>query len=178
MTSLVVARYSGDAMPQPEDPPAAGSIGVFQVLRGEGDWAVIAEVEGDAEAMERVLARGAVNCELFNELFRASDARPIAESADHVYLVRIDVDSSLVDNPEFEAWYNRKHVPDVATAGLLRGRRFKNGLEAWQYLASYDMAHEDVLESDELARIRGFEHFTPLVRGIERTVLRRVRQND
>lgn len=171
MSTLIVARYA-DFVTEPTS-LGAESVARYRVLRGNGDWVLLADDTGDGAEVAAALAGTALSCETFREVFRSPDARPVADSAEYVYLVRIDVEEALVADGEFARWYNEKHIPDVAAAGLLRGRRFENGYEAWQFLASYDMANADVLETQELARIRGFEHFTPFVRGIERTVLQR-----
>jgi hypothetical protein len=64
-------------------------------------------------------------------------------------------------------------VPEVAPAGLRRGRRFSSDIAGWPYMALYDMDARDTLSSDALAKVRGFYQFTPQVTTLERTVLER-----
>src|SRR5689334_20592906 len=96
--------------------------------------------------------------EHYREIFRSPDARPVAESGSYVYVVRIDVAPDL-DHDAFNDWYDRKHVPEVAPAGLRRGRRFTSAIPGWPYMALYDMDARDTLESEALAKVRGFYQF-------------------
>lgn len=155
----------GLAIVRSDDEPAparAANSALFRVLEGEGRWLLLRDTDHAAPAAE-----------YYREIFRSPDATPIAESARYVFLIRIDVAPDL-DHDAFNEWYDRKHVPEVAPAGLGRGRRFASDIAGWPYLAVYDMHDRDTLESEALAKVRGFYEFTPQVTAIERTVLERV----
>jgi hypothetical protein len=136
---------------------------VFRVLEGEGRWWILTETAGDGDGPG----------EHYREIFRSPDSRPITESAQHVFVIRIDVSADL-DHEAFNDWYDHKHVPEVAPAGLRRGRRFTSDLPGWPYMAVYEMDARDTLRSEPLQRVRGFYQFTPQVTTLERTVLERV----
>jgi hypothetical protein len=145
---------------RPEAPPDAA---VFRVLEGEGRWWILADTDGDEGDGEH-----------YREIFRSPDAQPITESGQYVFVIRIDVTADL-DHDAFNDWYDHEHVPEVAPAGLRRGRRFSSEIPGWPYMALYDMDARDTLASDALARVRGFYRFTPQVTTLERTVLERAR---
>lgn len=156
MAGIRIVRSDG------EDRPVAATGGaVFRVLEGEGHWWVVTDTDRDDGEGER-----------YREIFRSPDAKPISESARYVFVIRIDVTSDL-DHEAFNDWYDHKHVPEVAPAGLRRGRRFSSDIPGWPYMALYDMDARDTLESEALARVRGFYQFTPQVTTLERTVLER-----
>lgn len=57
---------------------------------------------------------------------------------------------------EFNAWYDTEHVPErVAVPGFESGRRYVCIDGYPKYLAMYDMAHEDVLETEGYKRVSG-----------------------
>ncbi len=172
MTELVLARY-GDAAPSLPSVEAASSAALFRVLEGEAGGFVALFETGDAAAVESVLRDGDPVLERYAELFLAPDARPVAESARYVFAIRIAVADDL-DHAAFNEWYNGKHVPEVAPAGLRRGKRYTSELPGWPYLALYDMDDRDTLQSEALAKVRGFYQFTPQVLTLERTVLERI----
>lgn len=145
------------------EPPDTDGETLFRVLQGDGSWVSI--LETDDVGADR-------SGEWFEQIFAAPDAVPMSRSARHVFTIAIEVDPA-VDLDAFHAWYDGTHVPVVATAGLLRGRRFRDLAHERRFLATYDMADRDVLESEELARVRGFDHFTGQVHGIVRHVLER-----
>ncbi|WP_033295401.1 hypothetical protein [Amycolatopsis jejuensis] len=138
---------------------ATDSRALYEVLMGAGSWMTLRESEERAESGSR-----------YEEIFSADDARPLAESAQYVFTIEIELDPDI-DLAAFHHWYNTKHVPIVAPAGLLRGRRWHDLDHVWRFLATYDMADRDVLDSDALARVRGFDEFTPQVTIRQRTVL-------
>jgi hypothetical protein len=156
MPGLDIVRFDD----RPDVPP--GST-LFRVLEGDGRFLLVTESDEDEEA----------HGEQYREIFRSPDARPVAESARYVFLIRIGVADDL-DHAAFNEWYDRKHVPEVAPAGLRRGKRFTSDIPGFPYMALYDMDARDTLESEALARVRGFYQFTEQITTIERTVLERV----
>ena len=158
MPGLVIARFSE------EEPPElpGGSSARFRVVRGEGRWLLLTEAD-----------EAAPGSEYYREIFRPPDAMAVGESAQYVFLIRIDVAPDL-DHAAFNEWYNGTHVPEVGPAGLRRGKRYESDIPGWPYMALYDMDDRDTLESEALAKVRGFYQFTPQITAIERTVLERV----
>lgn len=138
----------------------------FRVLEGPGTWLVATE-HADAPTGQ------AAGSQVYAEIFASADAGPFTGYGPHVFSIEIDV-SADADLTEFHDWYDRVHVPVVAPAGLLRGRRFAAVGVTRTFLAVYDMADRDVLSSRALAEVRGFDHFEPFVTIRHRRVLERV----
>jgi hypothetical protein len=159
VAGLLITRSAGEE--PPEVPSEASAL--FRVVEGEGRWMLLTETEADESSGN----------EYYREIFRAPDATPIAQSAQYVFLIRIDVAPDL-DHEAFNEWYNGKHVPEVAPAGLQRGKRYESDIPGWPYMALYDMADRDTLQSEALAKVRGFYQFTPQIATLERTVLERI----
>jgi len=157
---LVVVRSAEEEQPQPSGERSA----VFRVLEGNDRWLVLTDTAADDAPPSE---------EFYREIFRSHDARGVADSARFVYMIRIDVAPDL-DHDAFNDWYDRKHVPEVAPAGLRRGKRYTSNLPGFPYMALYDMDARDTLESEALQKVRGFYEFTPQVTALERTVLERV----
>lgn len=135
------------------------------MLEGPGAWLVGAE--HDDVPVDRPPGTRA-----YEQIFASTDAGPLSSYGPHVYAIEIDV-SADVDLAAFHDWYDRTHVPAVAPAGLLRGRRFAALGAARTFLACYAMAHRDVLSSRALAEVRGFDQFAPYVTVRHRHVLER-----
>jgi len=173
MTELVLVRYDGQEPPSLKRTDAASAAALFKVLQGgPGTYIAVYETE-NVEAVEAAVAGNGGTPERYREIFAAPDARPISESNRHVFAIRIAL-APDIDLDAFNEWYNGTHVPEVAPAGLQRGRRFESELPELPYMAIYDMAARDTLESEALARVRGFAQFTPQVPTLERTVLERI----
>jgi hypothetical protein len=153
---ISIVRSNDEARP---DAPAGGAV--FRVLAGEGRWWILQDTD-DERAGEH-----------YREIFRSPDASAITESAQYVFVIRIDVAPDL-DHDAFNDWYDHKHVPEVAPAGLRRGRRFESDIPDRPYMAIYDMDARDTLQSEALQKVRGFYQFTPQVTMLERTVLERM----
>jgi len=157
VAGISIVRSDDEA--QPEAGPDAA---VFRVLEGEGRWWILTETDNDESPGER-----------YREIFRSADTKPVTESSKYVFVIRIGVADDL-DHDAFNAWYDNEHVPEVAPAGLRRGRRFASDIPDRPYMAIYDMDARDTLQSEALAKVRGFHQFTPQVTTLERTVLERV----
>ena len=72
---------------------------------------------------------------------------------------------------EFNAWYDTEHLPErLAVPGFETGLRFVCLSGHPRYLAMYDLAHPQVLDSPEYLRV-AFENSSPWTR----RVLQRVR---
>ena len=156
MPGLAIQRFDE----RPEVPPGWT---LFEVLEGDGAFLLLTETGDGADAPG----------EQYREIFRAPDARPVAESAQFVYLIRIDVAVDL-DHDAFNDWYDSKHVPEVAPAGLRHGKRYTSDIPGFPYAALYDLDARDTLQSEALQKVRGFYQFTPQIAALERTVLERV----
>ncbi|WP_028922673.1 hypothetical protein [Pseudonocardia acaciae] len=137
---------------------------LFRVLEGPGSWLSALEVDGEGQPDN--------GSAWFQEIFAAPDARPLADSARYLFKIEIDVHDD-VDLDAFHEWYNGTHVPEVNPAGLLGGRRFRALSHERRFLATYDLAHRHVMESDALARVRGFAQFTDGVTIRHRSILER-----
>jgi hypothetical protein len=171
MSELVLVRYT-EAEPSLPAVEGASSAALFEVLQGgPGRYLALLETDDGADVEGAVGEEGAV--ERYAPLFAAPDARPVGESSRYVFAIRIQVADEL-DHDAFNEWYNGTHVPEVAPAGLRRGKRYTSRLPEWPYLALYDMDARDTLESEALAKVRGFYQFTPQVLTLERTVLERI----
>ena len=76
------------------------------------------------------------------------------------FLVTVDVDPAVEER--FNEWYNARHMPDVlACPGFVRGWRLRalDDAASPRYAGVYEVEHEHVLETPELAAIRGFGEF-------------------
>jgi len=74
-------------------------------------------------------------------------------AADLIYAVTSDVDPAL--DPAFNHWYDGEHVVELlAVPGFTAARRFRAIEGAPRYLAVYDLAEIEVLESYAFQRIR------------------------
>lgn len=149
---------------------------LFDVLEGEGDcliWHELRPGSADTRRVESSVRQhfgedSVLESTRFTRTFAADDARPLSEAAGFVFLPRITVDEAL-DHGAFNDWYDGTHIPDVARAGLRRAQRYRAENDGNDYLASYEIESPTVLESPEIAEIRGFHHFTPSIRRLERT---------
>jgi hypothetical protein len=110
----------------------------------------------------------------FAEIFASPDARPIEDCAGYVYIPAVDFSADPSTEKAFNRWYDEKHVPEVAIVGLVRGRRFKAERDAWQYAATYDLDSPAVLQSEALAKVRGFGSYSSYVRELKKIMLERV----
>jgi hypothetical protein len=162
---------------------AASDSALFAVLEGEGDYLLVHEFrvgeEERAPQVERSIRTTfgpdrLVHAAAYQRIFAADDARPLSAASRFVFLAAASVDSRL-NHAEFNNWYDTAHVPDVAGAGLLRAQRFRLLGAGNDYLASYEIESPEVLASPELARIRGFHHFTPDIRQLRRAVAELIR---
>jgi hypothetical protein len=156
VAGITIVRSNDEAQPEPTARSA-----VFRVLEGEGRWWTLTETDGSESEGEH-----------YREIFRSADTKQVTESGRYVFVIRIDVAPDL-DQAAFNDWYDHKHVPEVAPAGLRRGRRFSSDVPGWPYMAIYDMDARETLQSEALAKVRGFYEFTPQVTALERTVLER-----
>jgi hypothetical protein len=67
-------------------------------------------------------------------------------------LVMIDIDPE--HEAEFDAWYEKEHLPErLACPGFLTGRRYVAVEGGPKYLALYDLESPDVLESEAYGAI-------------------------
>lgn len=149
---------------------------LFAVLDGEGDVLLVHELalradlaQVEASIREQFGADALLTTARFERVFAAGDARPMSAVDGYLFLADVDVDPA-VDHTEFNRWYDEAHVPDVGGVGLERAQRFRSPNGGDRYLASYEIASPDVLTTPELARVRGFHHFTPSIRRLTRTL--------
>lgn len=151
------------------------SAALLVVLDGNGDLMIWDELRqnGDAAKVESSIAEhfgedSVVEWARFRRTFAAEDARPLSDASRYVFLPRITVDAAL-DHAAFNEWYDSTHVPDVARVGLHRAQRYRAEHDTNDYLASYEIDSPAVLQSSELAAVRGFHHFTSSVLHLGRT---------
>ena len=91
----------------------------------------------------------------------ASDSAPVAaafETGSHGYVALTNVDADVEDG--FNEWYNHRHLPAVAGAGLTEGTRFETLGSGHKYLATYHIDGPESMHSEELGKVRGFDEFT------------------
>jgi hypothetical protein len=153
-------------------------LGLFRIVRGlgspwdaTGERQAIAVYSGDCSSAPHFadsLVRGEFRAR-WEEVYAAPDARAFGAIDQFIFMIEVAVDPKVTT--EFDVWYTEKHVPDVRPAGMTRARRFRRIGSAATFLATYEMASPEVLTSDALARVRGFEHFTPHILSIDRAVL-------
>lgn len=161
---------------------ASSEVFVCEPIKGYPDCIVLAsniDHEGaKGLAMATLNETGAVGCSsvLAEQIHPRSTERALSladlapNKSGHIYLACLNVDREV--ESRFNEWYNSRHIPMVETAGLLDGIRFRASSAFHKYLALYRMAHEGVLESEEIARVRGFEEFETHVHDLTRQVLR------
>lgn len=160
-------------------PVEDGECALFRIVRGLGDpWdatgqrhAVVFHSDESCGA-EGLFSDPRVRLESrkhWEEIYAARDARRFAEIDAFIFMIEVTVDPEV--RAEFDVWYTNKHVPDVRSAGMTRARRFHRIGSAATFLATYEMVSPAVLSSDALARVRGFEQFTPHIVSIDRAVL-------
>jgi hypothetical protein len=140
---------------------------------GSANWIAIHDIDEDIAGRLHTVWGGDAEVSRYREIFAGEGAREISDSERFIFLVRVNVDAAL-DNRAFNEWYDHVHIPEVASAGLQRGRRFQRDDLQWPYLTLYEIAEPAVVHGPELNRVRGFAQFTPLVTALERTIAERV----
>jgi hypothetical protein len=83
-------------------------------------------------------------------------------SEDGTLFLVISVDVDREHEAAFNEWYNGTHMPAVvACPGFVRGWRLEAAEEGSspRYAAVYEVEHNSVLDTPELAAIRGFGPF-------------------
>jgi hypothetical protein len=90
-------------------------------------------------------------------------------------LVIVDAFVDPEKEAEFNDWYDNKHLPEsIACPGFRIGARYRSSDDKERkYTTLYIVDDEKTMESEELGKIRGFEHLTPYVR-YERRIFRPV----
>jgi hypothetical protein len=153
---------------------------LFEVIEGEGDYLLVHEFRRGESGHVRVSfwdsfdMRQLVDSTTFSRIYASADARALSRVSRLLFLARVDVARTL-DHDAFNDWYDSTHVPDVAAVGLRGAQRFRSQGDDNDYLASYEIAAQEVLTSDGLAQVRGFHQFTSQIRRLRRTVARQVR---
>jgi len=77
------------------------------------------------------------------------------------FVVTVDVEPAY--EAEFNEWYTETHMPAVvACPGFVKGVRLRAAGDdaSPRYAAVYEVEHDGVLDTPELAAIRGFGRFT------------------
>jgi hypothetical protein len=85
------------------------------------------------------------------------------------FTIMVDIDPAHEE--AFNAWYDSTHMPEVvACPGFVRGWRFRaeHDGEHPRYAAVYEVEHDRVMETPELAAIRGFAQFADHVSNLQR----------
>lgn len=90
-------------------------------------------------------------------------------------LLIVEVDVLPEHEARFDQWYNDVHIPALLTVpGFLAARRFVRQEGSPKFLALYELESEAALEHPQLARVRGWGEFEPLIRNLRRSVCRRI----
>ena len=110
----------------------------------------------------------------YREVFAAPGAGPIEKSSGYIHMPLVDFSADESTEAEFNRWYDETHIPELVPAGLLHARRFKASRATWQYAATYEMDSPKVLQSEALAKIRGFGAYSIYVKSLKRVLLKRV----
>jgi hypothetical protein len=164
-TLMAWEQVAGEHRAKAQSDPDVLSTTLFEVVDGEGAFVRISELgsaDGDG-------GNGAGSRVLYQEVFRAPGARAFSGISDYLFVVKADIDPP--DPEEFEHWYNEVHVPDVGGAGLARARRFHATGPGARYLATYEIASPEVMESEAVQKVRGFHQYTDYVKDIQRWIL-------
>jgi hypothetical protein len=85
------------------------------------------------------------------------------------FVISVDIDPEVED--EFNEWYDTRHLPEVtACPGFVSGRRFRadGDDQSPRYLAVYEVESRDVMKTEALKAIRGFDRFEPHIRNAQR----------
>ncbi|HTZ77499.1 MAG TPA: DUF4286 family protein [Stellaceae bacterium] len=89
----------------------------------------------------------------------------VAQSRPGLLLVMVDVDPEQED--ELNRWYEEEHIPErLSIPGFLRARRFVALEGSPKYLALYELAGPEALQSDEYRRWKN-ENATEWTRRME-----------
>jgi hypothetical protein len=103
-------------------------------------------------------------------LFTAGQAA--AKDAPYVYIVKTDIPASI--EPDFNEWYNKEHVPALASVpGCLRARRFLAVDGQPKYMAVYELENPEVIKGTAWAEARDTawtEKIRPHMHNLERWV--------
>jgi hypothetical protein len=145
-------------------------VGLYDVAPGTTDGAKAAVTNSLREDLRATVG----DVTRYVELFSSTDARGVDECPFLIYMPTVDFSADPSTEVAFNLWYDTKHLPELAAAGLRGGRRFKANRAAWQYAALYDLESAAILESEALAKARGFGQFAPHVRGWKKCVLQRI----
>lgn len=109
---------------------------------------------------------------LGRQLFPApTETDPVAESfgpGDHGFIPFTNIDAEVEDG--FNEWYNTRHLPAVAGAGLTEGTRFEAFGAAHKYLATYHIDGPETMRSEALQQVRGFDEYTGRAHDLTRLV--------
>lgn len=93
-----------------------------------------------------------------------------ATDAPYLYIVKMDIAAGV--EQDFNDWYNKEHVPGLASVpGCFRARRFLAVEGKPTYMAVYDLEHPDVPSSAAWAKARDTawtEKIRPHMQNLER----------
>jgi len=133
---------------------------------------------GGAEASrvrERVAVLGDVATDVLVPLLEVAGASADAAAPYH-YVVETDVEPA--HEADFNAWYDREHMPGLASVpGNVRARRYRNTTGAPRYHACYDLVAPEILGSPPWLAVRATpwsDRVRPMFRNTKRTMFVRV----
>jgi hypothetical protein len=95
-----------------------------------------------------------------------------AKDAPYVYIVKTDIAADI--EPEFNEWYNKEHVPALASVpGCYRARRFLAADGQPKYMALYELENPEVIKGTAWAKARDTtwtEKIRPHMQNLDRRV--------
>ncbi len=172
--------------------PGAGSLRLCEVIAGHpshmvlGDWEDVSSLsihallgatsdQGMWQTLEPWQDReGAGAALLCREFFpnRETDDPEVStlSPGQHLFIALANIDAEVEEG--FNRWYSERHIPDVDTAGLRNARRFLTFSAAHKYVATYHIDGPEVMDSEALGKVRGFDEYTGRAHGLTRHVLR------
>lgn len=153
-----------------------GPARLFRLTNGFPDYAVL--VEAPSDGAQTALAEGSADILTFDPVLVGTEIfLPGSEAGtfvgdlavdSHIYMPMLNPEKEI--EADFNEWYNTIHVPMVDEAGLRKARRYTVASGLHKYMAAYVMDDADVLRSEAIQRVRGFDHFTGRVHDLTRIV--------
>jgi hypothetical protein len=137
------------------------------------DAPVGASTEAAASAIRAIVPQAVITrLELLSEVAGAS----IDDAAPYRYVVETDVQPATED--DFNAWYEREHLPGLAAVeGTVRARRYRDRDGHPRYHACYDLARTEAVGCPAWLAVRGTawsSRVRPAFFNTRRTMLARV----
>ncbi len=140
-----------------------------------GEGYAYAEGAEASRVKDRIAAWPGIGTDTLVPLLDVAGASADATAPYH-YVVETDVEPA--HEADFNAWYDREHMPGLARVpGTVRARRYRNITGAPRYHACYDLVEPEVLGSPPWLAVRATpwsDRVRPMFRNTKRTMFVRV----